>query len=98
MKGENYEILVGDALVHLGEFQRAGQLFDLILLDLTDVPIDSSGAGHSKIGTVYIKLTLVFMVLGCRVVGGGLLKIFNHNTKFYGVNLGGPIGYLPYSH
>ena len=70
MKGDNYEILVGDALVHLGEFQRAGQLFDLILLDLTDVPIDSSGAGHSKIvkwikiGTVYIKLTLVFMVAG----------------------------------
>jgi hypothetical protein len=40
--GGNYRILVGDALVQLTQFQLAGQRFDLILMDLTDVPIDTS--------------------------------------------------------
>jgi hypothetical protein len=43
-KGGNYEIIGGDALDQLARFHRDGQLFHLIIMDLTDVPIDISGA------------------------------------------------------
>jgi len=49
-EGPNYEIILGDALDQLAKFRRAGHLFHLIILDLTDVLIDSTGAQGSSLG------------------------------------------------
>ncbi|GAB0092547.1 spermine synthase [Sergentomyia squamirostris] len=45
-QGENYEIIVGDALVALQKYIKEGKKFDYVFGDLTDVPISPTPTGE----------------------------------------------------
>eukprot|EP00127_Corallochytrium_limacisporum_P001173 Clim_evm8s44 gene=Clim_evmTU8s44 len=46
LKGENYEVIIGDCFEYLTRYQEEGVKFDVIINDLTACPINPNGKGE----------------------------------------------------
>ncbi|KAK3855976.1 hypothetical protein Pcinc_037652 [Petrolisthes cinctipes] len=44
--GDNYKVIVGDAIAHMREYLKEGRKFDYVFGDLTDVPISTEPKGE----------------------------------------------------
>ena len=62
-EGENYKIIVDDALKYLDKYQEENKKFDVIFGDLTDIPIHEGGSTWRFV-TAVIKNSLRLLPVG----------------------------------
>ncbi|XP_013785852.1 spermine synthase-like isoform X2 [Limulus polyphemus] len=46
LKGDNYEVIIGDCVKKMDEYMKEGKMFDFVFSDLTDIPIATEPEGE----------------------------------------------------
>ena len=64
-KTDKYHVIVGDALAHLRDYHAAGRTFDVVISDLTDLPISPEPVGDKweflkEVMTLAMKVLVPF--------------------------------------